>query len=237
MTWFSENINEIHISFLWNNTPDLTNLWNFNITWNSTNPNYSTWTTNSLKYYFVTKNPESIQSTCLWTEIKFVSDKPSIYCTKAWSWQTTNYPTSTISEIQINNLNWFSNTWSYYVNLKLLNWTTKKYSEYFPYFTQGDNDLFTLEDNTLTVEQSVLNYPTGIWWTWVLDHNSFWDWPYSDISYNETDILLWTPIKSLDITNISNDLISLFLKYYKSYDCYNLNNKAERSFLLKKSLK
>jgi len=237
MSWFSENINEIYISFSWSNTPNLSNLWNWSVAWNSSTPNYLTWTTDKLKYYFITKNSESIQPTCTWTETKFTNWKPSLYCTKTWSWQTANYPTSTISKIEIPNLSWLTNTWSYYVNLQLFDWTTEKYSWYFPYFTQWDDDLTTKDDNILTVYKSWLNYPTWIWWTAIWQINQFWNPPYSDLDYHKTDILLWTPIKSLDITNSSDNLISLFLKYYNRYNCYNLDDNAQRSFLLKKNLK
>ena len=237
MNWFSENINEIHLSFSWSNSPNLTNQWNWTVTNNSSVPNYSTWTSDELKYYFVTKNPVSIQASCLWTETKFLNGKPSLYCVNTWSWQTTNYPLSNVSEIRIDSLLWLSNTWSYYVNLKLFNWSTERYSEYFPYFTQSDNDLTTAEDNTLTTLYSWLEYPTWIWWITSSDYNEFWDWWYLDIAYSTGDTLLWTPVKNLEITNIPSDIISIFLKYYKNYNCYNLDDKSERSFFLKKNLK
>ena len=82
-----------------------------------------------------------------------------------------------------------------------------------------------------------LNYPTWIWGTTTWDVNQFLDWGYLNLAYSEEDILLWTPIKSLDITNNTNDIISIFLKYYKNYNCYNLDDKSERTFLLKKNLK
>ena len=237
MSWFSENINEIEISFSWNTIPNITNTWDWSITLNSTTPNYLTWTTDSLKYYFITKNSESIELSCTWTETKFNDWKPSIYCTKTWSWETANYPNSTISEISISNLNWFSATWSYYVNLKLFDWTNEKYSEYFPYFTQSDDDLTTPEDNTLEVVYSWLNYPTWLWWTLNSDFNEFWYWTYSTLPYHSSDTLLKTPIKELSITNTSNDLLSFVLKYYKKYNCYNLDDTSERTFIMKKNLK
>lgn len=243
MTWITEsdNINKIELSFynqkwfIQNITQPIESDVTFSV---SKNDDYLEKISNKLKYYFVNYSWVNIslpECTLMWEKI-WISWNP-INCTSFWTWQISNsvYKNFINSSITINNIENLSGTWSYYVNLKLFDWLSEKYSDYFPYFTQGDNDLSTLEDNILTVEQSGLNYPTGIWWA--SNYNQFLDWTYSDILYDKTDTLLGTPIKSLDITNIPNNLISLFLKYYKSYDCYNLDNKAERSFLLKKNLK
>jgi len=239
MTGFSKNINKVDITFFWNNSPGLLNTWNFNITWNSTSPNYLTWTIDNLKKYFVTINSESVQLWCaLWWQIIFSWWKPSIYCTKTWSWKTANYPTSFISKIDINSLNWFTSTWTYYVDLKLYNWSTLKYKKYYPYFTQWDGDILTPGDNTLIVFTGGLNYPTGIWWTWANQYNEFnkiWrTYDFQNTWYNKiSDYILKTPLKSLIVAKTGN-LFTLFMKYYKNYNCYNLDDNAQRSYILKK---
>lgn len=237
MSGFTESINRIEASFSWTQYPNLLSTWNWSIIWNSTNPNYLTWSSNTLNYYFVTKAAESNQATCTWTETIFSNWKPSIYCTRSWSWEVASYPNSNINQIDISNLNWFSNTWSYFVNLKLFDWASEQYSEYFPYFTNWDNNILTKNDNTLEVVYSWLNYPTWIWWTWSSDFNEFLDWTYSDIAFSEYDELLKIPLKELIINYNPNDLLSVVIKYYKSYDCYNPDKKSEKIFIINKNLK
>ncbi|MFK7779922.1 MAG: hypothetical protein QM490_02140, partial [Candidatus Gracilibacteria bacterium] len=118
----------------------------------------------------------------------------------------------------------FSINGNYYTKLNIIGDTS--YSDYFPYFTLSDNDLTTLDDNILTVERSGLKYPTGIWGTGNSNNKEFGDRIFTNLKldYHSTDTLLGTPIKSLNITNSSNDLISLSLKYYKRYNCYNLDD-------------
>lgn len=239
MSWFTiSNVNKIEISFSGSNTFNLTNTWTWNID-NYTSDYYLTWSTNNLKYYFISKNSTSNQPTCSWNEIIFNSWKPSIYCINSWSWKTVDYLTGTISKIDIDNLSSFSNTWTYFVNLKFFDSSNNiEYENYFSYFTNWDDDLTTKADNTLEILKTWLNYPTWIFSSWsTYDFNEFWTLSYSNLTFNEKyDTLLQVPIKSLDIYD-NDSLISLILKYYKTYNCYNLDEKIERTFLLKKSLK
>lgn len=241
MSWFIiSNVAKVDITFSGASTNvwlTAYNTWSIVFTNSSTSTDFLTWSTNNLKYYFVNYNSETSQWSCSWNEIDLIWDNP-IQCISTWTWKTSTYQNKTLSGVVINNINNTSNTWTYFVDFKLLDSSnTILYQDYFPYFTQSDNDLLTSNDNILTVLYSWLNYPTWIWWTWNSDFNIFWDWTYSNIPYNWTDTLLKVPIKSLDITNISNDLITLILKYYKSYNCYNLDEKIERTFILKKNLK
>lgn len=194
---------------------------------------------NKLEYYFVNYNWGIYsEPSCIWTEERIVWWNP-IKCISSWTWQTSNYANKDFNDtnITINNiLPEITSTWSYYVNLKLFDWITEKYSEYFQYFIKSDDNLTTPGDNTLSVLYSWLNYPTWIWWTWNTDYNVFWDWNYDDLSYQSWDYLLDTPIESLNITN-NNDLLTLILKYYKNYNCYNLDENIAKTFITKKNLK
>ncbi len=238
MTWFTSNVNEIHISFSWTQDPSLSNNWTFNIAWHTANPDHIVRSWNLLKYFFVTKNPESNQASCIWTEIKTNAFwKPIIYCTKAWSGQTTNFPTDNISQIEVSNLNWFWSSWNYFANLKLYNWPALVFEKYFPYFVVWDNDLLTLDDNILRVYSSWLNYPTWIWGVWPSDFNEFlwWSIDFSTSSFNEvSDDILDPPLESLEF-DLNSWQLSMVLKYYKIYNCYDLEEKASRTYLYKKN--
>lgn len=244
LTWITQNsINKINVEFFNNN-------WNSqNISWPSKSDITVPWSSNDfseinsniITYYIINYAWTDISiNDCIWESWnEILSWWNPVSCTSSWTWQLSNNVNTNFnnSEIIINNIANLSNTWSYYVNLKLFNWTTEEYSNFFPYFTQSDNNLITKNDNTLEVLYSWLNYPTWIWWIWNSDFNEFWDWTYWNLPYHSTDSLLETPIKSLNISNTPNDLISLILKYYKRYNCYNLDDKIERTFLLNKNLK
>jgi hypothetical protein len=246
LTWVTVNsINKIEISFFNQDGTNKNIAWPINkndVTFSniSKNDDYIWITANKLQYYFVNYNwVDYSEPSCTWTEERLVWWNP-VKCKSTWTWTTSTYHSKNLVNeiININNIipN-LSNTWSYYVNLKLFNLATEKYSKYFPYFTQSDNDLTTKNDNILTVLYSWLNYPTWIWWIWPTDFNVFWDGTYSNLPYTETDNLLNLPIKSLNITNTPNDLLTFILKYYKSYNCYNLDEKIEKTFITNKNLK
>lgn len=258
-SWITaNNINKFNLEFFtWSisitNPINNSDKWDFAFTNINNNDDYLTWSTNKLEYYFA-NYLNSSASSIVWCS----TDKTTYYlswnnpqkdvitwCNSStwtlitYSWNlTTNFISWTTYNIGVSNISPLLNaTWSYYVNLKLFNWASEKYSWYFPYFTQSDDNILTPEDNTLEILYSWLNYPTWIWWSWNTDYNIFWDWTYSSLSYNKTDHLLTLPIKSLNITNTSNDLITFILKYYKRYNCYNLDDNSQRTFILKKNLK
>ena len=251
------NINNLSISFLpwsiiltWHTSKS-----NFSFTNITTNTDYITKSTNTLNYYFTNYlNPSSSSEvncnfngnkttyTLDWSNnpIKNVISwcNTSTWTLVTWSWNINNLFNSW-STYDIDILNIYPNftdTWSYYVNLKLFNWTNEKYSDIFWYFTQSDNDLLTFDDNTLKILYSWLNYPTWIWWTWNSDYREFWDWTYWNMLYSSKyDTLLNVPIESL-IHDTSNNLLTMILKYYRVYNCYNPDNKSERIFITKKNL-
>lgn len=259
LDWFSEDINEIDIWFFWNNLPDLANTWDWIIDW-YLGDYYLTWTTDTLKYYFINYWWINDENDCIWKsnwDIIFQDDKPKIYCTQSWSWKTASYPTSSISKIEIDSLNWFTNTWSYYVDLKLYDWDTLKYNELYQYFTQWDNKLSTKDDNTLKIITWSLNYPTWIelsWWNivyndfldrkkytinldWTIDSSEdLNDFDFENLEENkQIDYLLEVPIKDLKISE-NNWVLTIIVEYYKKYNCSEEGDRVVRTMIFKKNI-
>lgn len=146
-----------------------------------------------------------------------------------FSWWTTHNFTN--EYIKINNIGNFSASWTYYAKLDINN-------KIYPFFNQSDNNLLTTSDNKLEIYDSWLNYET--WFNWNKDsRNEFLDSIYSGMSYDKKyDYILKTPIKNLSIDyNTVTKLLNLKLTYYKKYNCYNLDDKIERTFLIKKNFK
>ena len=229
------------------------NLNDFTLNWLTQYTDYLTWSTNKITYWFSDFNNNYntiVNSICTSNYEKYYEESDNIIKEKmtdcnSSTWTIKKYKSniyqnisnSTNIQIETTAVTWtnFSTNWNYYTKLNLI-WDSN-YSEYFPHFTEWDDDLTTINDNILTIHKSNLDYPSWIWWTWNWDYNQFWDWTYSDLIYHKTDTLLLTPIKSLQITNSSNELITFLLKYYKRYNCYNLDDYSEKTFLLKKNLK
>jgi hypothetical protein len=245
MTWItSTNINKIQVQFSWDNNPNLNTKWDWSIT-NTYSDSYKTNINNKILYYSIEKNSnKSSKPNCTWAWYLFEdwidNNKPTFYCTKAWTWRTLTYPKKDISEIKISNINTFTETWSYFVNLELYNDDNLKYHKYFPYFIKSDDNILTKDDNILEIIHSWLNYPTWIWWSWINDLNKFWKTSrnFSNLSFslNKTDTILKTPIEKFNVY-IEDDLITLYLKYFKKYNCYNPDDNSKRTYLFKKSLK
>ncbi|MDD2871555.1 MAG: hypothetical protein PHS49_06200 [Candidatus Gracilibacteria bacterium] len=204
------------------------------------NDDYLGITNNKFDYYFVNYNGSIYnEPSCIGTEERLIGGNP-VKCLSTGTGQTSTNLIRNFNDttIDLNNITpILSNTGSYYINIKLFNGATEKYSEFYAYFTQSDDDLTTKNDNTLTTVYSGINYPTGIWGTGATDHNIFGDSTYSDLAYHDSDYLLDIPIKSIDITNNSNDLLTIILKYFKTYNCYNTDEKVEKTFITKKNLK
>ena len=100
-----------------------------------------------------------------------------------------------------------------------------------------DKEEFEPSDNKLEIVVSWLNYPTWLRRDSWIKYNEFLDGTYDNIEYTNDDILLKTPINSLNIYNSVNDMLTIVIKYFRNYNCYNLDDKSERTFILKKNLK
>jgi len=266
------NINKLKISvFTWTinlTKPDVNSDFTFssNIT---NNPAFDFVNTlnNEISYYFVNNYINNqARWECSWNSWNIVLDwlDTPIDCNLDWTWSIANYTTNNFSswtsyEIQI--WDWkivdiLSNNQNYYVNLKLLEGNSIKYEKNFPYFTQGDGDIFTGKDNILRIFTWSLDYPTGleINGAWKLEVNIFetrkktvfnLDWiiysntdltAFSNAAFNnyEVDSILSNPIKSLEV-NSPASLLNIKLQYYKYLNCFNLDEKVEKTYLFKKS--
>ena len=201
--------------------PNLTLTWvtltdsDFTVSLYNSNSNENiTWITN------ITFNTYSKQ---IWDLINISNN--DIKYTFSWSIaKTLTNEIITISWIS----NTLTNTWTYFVKLD-------KNNQFYPYFTQSDDNLLTKDDNTLEIVDSTLKYPT-----WIIDSSTFInfiDWTYENLNYNsDYDYILNSPIKDLDI-KYSDDILTIKLIYYKKYNCYNLDEKSEKTIILKKNFK
>ncbi len=153
----------------------------------------------------------------------------------------------------------FSKNQNYYLKLTLSGSST--FSKYFPFFVNWDDDLLTRNDNTLEVISNNFKYPTWIKYNWwKLYINDFWDrkeysinldwtWKstasnlsafnYSKIKdYKYFDYILKSPIKKLELSyDLSKKYFSFLLKYYKQYNCYDSDQRIDRTLILSKSFK
>jgi hypothetical protein len=253
-----ENINNIknfEIEFFpWiTNIIEPNNITDFNITWISTSTDYFTWSTNKITYWLsdFSNSLNEWNKICSSNYTKYSIEwndiiKRTINDCLSWSWtEFKHYDNNFQDFISWNNIkisttndvNWtdFSNYWNYYIKLSLV-WDTT-YSKYFPYFTKSDDNILTPNDNTLEVIEPWLNYPTWLWWNWTIQHNEFWNHTFNSSIFQEhsSDIILESPINYLN-TTIDNWLVTLFLKYYKKYNCYNLDDKTEKTYLFNKNI-
>jgi hypothetical protein len=218
-------------------------------------------------FFISSLNSDSSQSDCIaWNQGKYVlnsSDNP-IKCssTEVWTWQLANLSTKNLNNqtIEISDIKpSFTDNKSYYIKLNLYKDNNLKYEKYFPYFVNWDEDLTTREDNTLNLISNDFKYPTWIKYdSWKLKINDFWDraeysinlnlawktntrnlanFEFSKIPFYENrDFRLYTPISKL-IIDYNNQFLSLKLDYFKQYNCYNLDQKVIRSFVLGKNFK
>jgi len=236
--------------------PNQTSDINFNSTI-TTSTDYFTWSENKITYRFsnFNDNYETYDNKpCSWPYTKYYEEsndiiKEEINSCPSWTWTLRKYrTTNTINKnswdnIKIttaNDVEWidFTTNWVYYIKLNI-DWNTI-YSRYFPHFINSDDDILTLDDNILEVVESWLNYPTWLWWDSWIKYNEFWkswrNFSNQTIDDDKSDIILKTPINSLDIYK-EDWLVTFLLKYYKKYNCYNLDDKTERTYLFKKNLK
>jgi len=183
---------------------------------------------NKIHYYFIGNyNSANSQSDCDWTNNwKIVNSSDEvIYCISSGTGKlATLKPTTLTNEtITIKNLT--------PVLIENKNYYTKVNNKYFPYFTQWDNDIFTQWDNVLEVLQSGLLYPmwvNSIWTVTDFDPTSF------DFNSLTSDHIIKNPIKNLE-KKYSSNLLNIKLNYYKYLNCFNPDEKVEKTYLFKKN--
>ncbi len=275
------NVNKLEFSFLFAsgaNNPTLTSptsTWNIVFTSSMQNEDFLTWSANKLLYYFSDySNLVDNNYSCSfdWYFLSWGIDTPlkiSWWNGSTWSLYSWNlYKTFTWwvdNQISVKNI-WplanFSNTWAYYIKLDFLSWSTLQQTNYFPYFSKWDDNVFTKWDNIIKVLTWWLWYPTWIYASWSdLVYNDFtkrewvkinktWNfvlsWSLNDFDFaklalnNYTDNILYTPIKNYDIKydDSISKLLNIYFNYYKNFSCYSDENKSNvKEFILKKSLK
>ncbi|MCD5380792.1 hypothetical protein LR004_02595, partial [Candidatus Gracilibacteria bacterium] len=203
---------------------------------------------------------ETSQSSCAGTEFEEAGAN-LIQCTQSGTGTVANMDTNTFNVgtdygINITNiLPLLNDNKHYYVSLDFHDGTALSYSEKFPYFTQGDGNIFTKDDNILEVFTGGLLYPTGLGFNggnlvvntfedrreqeFDVAGNYVGDSPLTAFSesvfnnYLESSILD-NPVKGITISNASN-FLNLKLDYYKFLNCFNSDEKVEKTLLLKKS--
>lgn len=252
-TWLYYNSNTLYISNSWkweilritseSNTPPTKTL---SFSWITEN-NIDSFTIE----FFRNKIPHNITSltidnwdfdTTPWDMMDF---DWNIYTHTFMSWSTIEYKNflwTNTYDIILNNLNNFSQTWVYSMKLRIWNSERNYY-----YFTNGDNRVYTMDDNKIEVVRTWLSYPNGIWWNpWTnllpnnWNFNIFDTGTISNLAPDlENDIILRNPIYNLDISIDDWNLLNIVLKHYKNYNCYNLDENKEKiwTFLLKNILK
>ena len=234
------NISKLEIEIL-ETSENLTNpILNSKFSFNNISSNSSDFVSlenNKINYYFLNNyNSNQTRVECSWKnswDIILNYPTNSIKCTNnTWSWELTNFRSVNFNntELIINNIQpLLTENKNYYV--KIFN------EKYFPYFIQWDDDIFTLEDNTLEVYQTWLNYPTWLrysWWSLQIKEFEPTNFISSNFNSYDTDFIFSNPIKKLEKVITWTSLLNFKLDYYKYLNCFNLDEKIERTFLLKK---
>jgi hypothetical protein len=261
----SITINKIFLSFFsasWTivNLSSPTNTWSFSFSGITQEEDFTRINWNTLEYYFTNyTNSETSQTWCTSGDYIINSWNP-IKCTGTWIWIIGILENKVLNPntylIDISNFSWsFSATGSYYTKISFFSWTTEVSTLYKTYFTNGDNNIMTIWDNTLSTFASSFSYPTGIYKVgsnvitndffsriqYSLDENS-WNinssWALSSFNFSflkdyPYKYFLKNPIKTFSFTYIGN-LISIYLEYYKNFSCYDDEKNLIKTFLFKK---
>lgn len=244
------NINRFRINLFENrnisnitSSPWVSDFWFNNI---SSNIHFSATNNNSLNYYFTSNyNSSSTQGECPGSGMIITSVNQPVNCISTGTGQTLNTFTQSIDswdEIVINNLAVnSSSTGSYFAQIDFLNNNSVIYSDYIPYFEQSDGNILTKNDNTLSIVESGLNYPTGIWWIGIWNRREFLA-PARDFTNLQPiyqkgyDSLLNSPIEQTQFA-INNHIFTFNLEYYKQLNCYNRDDKISRDIFFSKNIK
>ena len=192
---------------------------------------------NKIIYYFIWEYSDNqTRSECVWhSSWDIVLNYPtnSIKCTNnTWSWELASFKKVTIDDFIVQNIESnLSENKNYYVKLNLFKDDDLKFTEYYPYFTQWDNDIFTKNDNVLEVFSSWASYPIKVNSDWI--YVEFNTGSFDPDNY-EIDFIFSNPVKDLKI-DYSSNLLNIKLNYYKYLNCFNADEKIDRNFLIKKS--
>ena len=216
------NINKLEIEIL-ETSETLINIDKDDFNFSSNTNDFVNLENNKISYYFISSFAgETSQSDCV-SSWKIVSWNNIIDCISSWTWKLATFRNVNITNFTINNIQpLLTENKSYYAKID---------DKYFSYFTQWDDDIFTKNDNVLEVFDTWLFYPTWVddsWVATIFNTGSF------DFTSLEPDFIFSNPIKLLEYS-YSTNLLNLKIDYYKYFNCYNTDDKIERTFLIKKS--
>jgi len=256
----------LEYSSSWSNNPNLDLSFSPNInysankfeieflTWSSisnillSSPN-STWS-----YTFSGFSQDSDSWTISWNKLNYS------FLDNTWTWILKTFSSWSVYWIKVSSINWtnLNLTWSYFVKLSFFSWSELKYNNYFPYYINWDGLLTTNWNNTLKTITWWLYYPTWINFDWndilvndfinrkqkkltinwdLVSESPLKNFDLSIFNYDKRfDNILSNPIKSFEF-NLNDNLLTIILKYYKSYNCYNTDEKIERTFISKKNFR
>lgn len=206
-----------------------------------------TWCTPSTQKFLESWVPKKLEVTCS------TSDTGST--TKYFWTNALDFTSGNQYEINLQNITGdFSKNKSYAVKLMLFNSWSEVWENYYPYFTKGDNQILTQDDNRLRKVKTGLSYPTGIYKSWW----NYFVYDFIERQKIEFDIggntISTTSTQSFDFTQATSyfanqtfplpisdfkfqrtwNFLQVLLKYYKNYACYSEGKKAEKTFLWKK---
>ena len=194
---------------------------------------------NKIIYYFIDDYiNEQTRSECSWKntwDIILNYPSSSIKCTNnTWSWKIASFRKVNFNATDITVWNIkpdLQESKTYYSKLELFENNSSKFFKYYPYFIQWDNNIFTKNNNTLEIVHSWLNYPS-----WVDSSWGATEFDSSNYTYNSLtpDFIFSNPTKKIE-KNFSSNLLNLKIDYYKYLNCFNPDEKIERTFLVKKN--
>lgn len=182
--------------------------WKFNISWITTSD--FTFSPVDLKWTW-----DSINT--IWNNLVY-----------SFSWSIDKF----IENVTITNISGLFNTpGTYYMKA----WFNK---EVYKYLVQSDDDILTKTDNTIEVLYSWEEYPTWIWWTWTSSYKKSWEWNnIENLDFNNSiDSILETPIKNIEY-DYTDSLLTIKITYYSKFNCYNSDERSEKTIILKKNFK
>ncbi len=149
----------------------------------------------------------------------------------------------------------FSDNKSYAVKLTLFSsWWIEKRQNYYPFFTKGDNQVITRNDNRLRKVAQWFKYPTGIYTSWgnlyvydffarkrigidingtEVSNQDTSPFDFQSMTGWEMDETLPLPISSFQ-RDFSSNMLNIAIKYIKNFSCAEQSNPLIKTLFLKK---
>lgn len=210
------------------------------------------WCSDNTSYFFdwltLKKRQVSCSTSATWTIREYSGYDSKTFLKDSIYWLN-------ISNINSSDL---SGVWSFYVKIWLYNsFDNLVYTDYFPYYISWDSDIKSIENNTIK-SLTWFTFPSWISFfspniifndfierkrkTIDLDWNlvsevSLSSFDFEKLAYNKnSDYIFPYPIESLDI-DYSDNILSIFIKYYKNYSCLDDGENIVWEYIFKKYIK